>query len=92
MGEAENGEEVVAQIGRVLPDLLVLDLVMPLLNGVDVLKILRPQYPQMKVLICTTLDESLAVDPQLYDGKLTKPFKNEEFHNFVENFELSKGA
>ncbi len=92
VGEAEDGEGVLSQIGKVLPDLLVLDIVMPLLNGVDVLKILRPQYPQMKVLVCTTMGNDLNIDPSLYDGKLNKPFSNEEFKGFLKKFALSKGA
>ena len=92
VGEAENGEEVLQRLPRTLPDLLVMDVVMPLMSGKDALKILRPQYPHIKVLICTTLALDVALDPKLFDARLNKPFNLSEFKEALISLGFTKGA
>lgn len=92
VGEAENGEEVLEKLPRSLPDLLVLDVVMPLMSGKDALKILRPQYPQLKVLICTTLGNEVVLDASLFDGRLNKPFNLDEFKHALKQLGFTKGV
>jgi len=92
VGEAETGEEVLERLPRMLPDLLVMDIVMPLMSGKDALKILRPQYPHIKVLICTTLVNDVVVDSNLFDAKLNKPFNLDEFKATLTSLGFKKGA
>jgi len=55
--EVSNGEECLRQLEKILPDILILDINMPKLNGIEVLKeIKRKKYP-IKVLILTYHDE-----------------------------------
>ena len=67
-GEAENGEEAVALAGRCRPDAIVMDLVMPRMDGLEAtLKIIRND-PDAKILLLTTFGEAEAIRTALKSG------------------------
>jgi CheY-like chemotaxis protein len=50
--EAEGGDEFLRQLeSGTIPDLALLDIIMPGLSGVDLVQILRHDYPQVKILM-----------------------------------------
>lgn len=53
VGEARDGLEAINSIKRKQPDLLLLDLSMPRLSGISVIKELRRQFPEMRILVLT---------------------------------------
>jgi len=53
VGEAENGREAVEKVGRLLPDVVLMDNTMPLLNGLEATRQIKKQFPQIIVLILT---------------------------------------
>jgi two-component system response regulator NreC len=57
VGEADNGDDAVRQVGLLQPDVLVLDIAMPRGNGLDVLRRLRESPGETKVLVLTMHDE-----------------------------------
>ncbi len=90
VGEAEDGEQAMTVLESCLPDIAIVDLVMPKLSGVDLLKVIRPQFPHTKVIVCTTLDGDefeRRLDPSLYDGVLKKPFQKEDFQTLLKQME-----
>lgn len=48
---AEDGREAVAEALRLKPDLIVLDLAMPVMNGLDAARVLRKMMPQVPLII-----------------------------------------
>jgi len=50
-GEAQNGREAVEKAAELLPDAVVLDVTMPVLNGLDAAKMIRLTLPQIPILI-----------------------------------------
>ena len=68
VGEASNGEEVVKLTGRVKPDVIIMDLMMPKLNGAEATAQVLKMHPQVKVLILTTFGESESVAQALNAG------------------------
>ena len=53
VAEAQDGLEAIRSVRKHMPDLLLLDLSMPRLSGISVVKDLRTQYPDMKILVLT---------------------------------------
>jgi DNA-binding NarL/FixJ family response regulator len=57
VGEAENGVQLLTLLETVEPDVVMLDLNMPVMDGFEALEKLQAQYPHVKVLILTMLDQ-----------------------------------
>jgi len=57
--QAEDGSEAVQLILKEAPNLVILDMMMPFMNGIEVLKILRnnPKTADIPVIACTAVDE-----------------------------------
>lgn len=53
IGEAVDGADALEKYETLRPDVLLLDLAMPKLSGIEVLQQLQPKYPQMKVIVIT---------------------------------------
>ena len=61
IGEANNGEEAVAQAGSLQPDVILMDLKMPGMNGIDATRNIHKAYPQVGVLVITMFDDDDSV-------------------------------
>jgi two-component system LytT family response regulator len=88
-GEAENGEEAVVKINRLKPELIFLDIQMPVFDGFEVLKQLS-YFP--KVIFCTAYDEFAlqAFDSNCIDY-LVKPLTKERFAKTVDKLNQFNG-
>ncbi|HXM93110.1 MAG TPA: response regulator transcription factor [Candidatus Dormibacteraeota bacterium] len=81
-GEAENGQQAIDLVVRLRPDLVVLDLSMPVMNGLQAAAKIRQLVPSTKILILSMHDspqsarEALAVGA---DAFLTKTASTETF-------------
>jgi DNA-binding NarL/FixJ family response regulator len=53
VSEAKDGLDTIRQVNRHRPDLLLLDLAMPRMNGIAALKEVRKQHPELKIVILT---------------------------------------
>lgn len=67
-GEAGSAEEAMEQIGKTLPDIVMLDLVMPGMNELDFLKRVRFEYPDVKILVLSMHEESIYAERVLRVG------------------------
>ena len=50
VGEAENGEEAVVKTGELSPDVLIIDISMPKLSGIEATKIIKQRFPKTRIL------------------------------------------
>src|SRR6202521_5483223 len=66
--EAANGREAVEKAGQLKPDVAVLDIGMPLLNGVEATRQIHKLSPQTEVLILTMHDSDVLVQEALQAG------------------------
>ncbi len=81
IGTAENGKEALELIDRCLPDVVVTDIQMPFLNGLQLAEEIRKGYPTTKIIILTGFDEfeyaQKAVKLDI-DEYVLKPFSSQE--------------
>ncbi len=68
VGQASNGEEALLQIARNNPDVVLLDLRMPIMGGVDCTRRIASQFRDVKVIVLTTFDEDELVFNALHAG------------------------
>jgi DNA-binding NarL/FixJ family response regulator len=54
VGEAETGEEALALVRRTRPDILISDVIMPGLNGVDLARRVRAELPQTRTILMSS--------------------------------------
>ena len=57
VGEATGGFEAIELVGKTHPDILILDLSMPDLDGIAVTKQIKPLYPDLRILILTVHED-----------------------------------
>ncbi|MBI3966718.1 MAG: response regulator transcription factor [Chloroflexi bacterium] len=68
VGQAADGAEAVRLIRELRPDVVLLDLRMPKLSGVEVMREVRPALPQVRFLVVTTFDADADIGPALAAG------------------------
>jgi two-component system chemotaxis response regulator CheY len=85
-GEAANGEEAVTLYERLKPDLVTMDLVMPVMGGLEALRKIRSLDPGAQIVVVTALDQKQALMDSIRDGALdfiVKPFERERVLNLL---------
>jgi two-component system, chemotaxis family, chemotaxis protein CheY len=85
--EAEDGREALDVLGERVPQLVLLDLFMPRLSGMEALALMRERWPSARVLVISSLDSERLVAQALEAGAagyITKPFHPVEITSAVE--------
>ncbi|HEV2730453.1 MAG TPA: response regulator [Terriglobales bacterium] len=59
-GEAENGKEAIGKAQELLPDLIVLDLSMPVMNGLDAARVLKKLMPAVPLIMYSAFGDGFA--------------------------------
>ncbi|MCD6595799.1 response regulator [bacterium] len=81
IGEAENGTEALIKYSLLKPDLMLLDIIIPEIEGNVVLGRILKQIPDAKILIVSAVGQRLLVDKALKSGAagyIVKPFNPED--------------
>jgi NarL family two-component system response regulator LiaR len=68
VGEAANGREAVEQVKELVPDVVLMDLAMPIMNGLEATRRIRREFPDTRVLALTQYDDSEYVIPVIEAG------------------------
>lgn len=69
-GEASNGEEAVKQACALRPDVILMDLVMPLKDGIAAIGEIKQQYPGARILVLTSFAEDDKMFPAIKAGAM----------------------
>ncbi len=68
VGEAANGEEAVQMVGMLSPDVVLMDMSMPIMDGLEALKLVKQRYSSTHVVILSTFQEPRQVSEALGAG------------------------
>ncbi len=52
--EADNGESLLAKMEHALPDIVIMDFKMPVMDGMKATRLIKQQYPHIKVIVIST--------------------------------------
>ena len=68
VGEAANGREALEKVRQLVPDVVLMDLAMPIMGGLEATRRIRREFPATKVLALTQYDDSEYVIPVIAAG------------------------
>jgi two-component system chemotaxis response regulator CheY len=86
VGEAANGQQALEMASQTNPDLITLDVILPDNTGLDVLKGIRQEQPDVKVVMCSAVGQEVIVNEALESGAtayIVKPFSEEKVLEIV---------
>lgn len=88
VGEAPNGQTALQLAKETNPDLITLDVILPDNTGLDILKGIKQDQPDMKVIIVSAVGQEIIVNEAIESGALSyivKPFSEEKVLETVGN-------
>ena len=94
VGEAADGERGVAMYAELRPDLTTMDLVMPVMGGLEALGRIRDLDPEARVVVVTAVDQKSSVLEAIRLGALdfiVKPFDRERVESLLRKVAASGG-
>ncbi|WP_439659662.1 response regulator [Lentzea sp. HUAS TT2] len=68
VGTAANGQEAVAAVGELTPEVVLMDLNMPVMGGAEATRVLRQSHPDLPVVVLTTFDDDESILEALRAG------------------------
>jgi NarL family two-component system response regulator LiaR len=75
-GEAESGETAIQLCGEILPDVVLMDMFMPDMDGAAATRIIRQKYPQVQVIALTSFKEGDLIKNALEAGAIAYLLKD----------------
>lgn len=76
VGEASNGAEAVQRCGAVQPDVILMDMVMPEMDGPSAIRLIRTQYPHIHCIALTSYKDAALVQPAIRAGAISYLLKD----------------
>lgn len=84
VGEANNGKKALEEVGKLKPDVVLMDLMMPIMDGIEATKQIKATYPDVKVIVLTSYFDQDHVLPALRAGAIGYQLKDIEPDELVE--------
>lgn len=61
VGEAENEKEVIDLYKKLIPDIVTMDITMPVLNGIDAIKAIKVVDSEAKIVVCSAMGQQKVI-------------------------------
>jgi len=84
VGEAVSGEEAVTLVGDLIPDIVLLDLIMPGMDGVEATRRIKQISPRTQVVVLTSYHEDIHIFPALKAGAIAYILKDMKMEKLVD--------
>ena len=68
VGQGANGQEAIALCEQYQPDIVLMDVVMPIMDGIEATKVMHERYPAIKVLVLSSFQDHESVYAMLRNG------------------------
>lgn len=91
VGEADNGREAVRLYKELKPELILLDISMPEMDGITALKMIREADPDAIVIICSGISQQDLISEALEQGAkgyIMKPFQPEQVNDAIQKYAI----
>ena len=89
VGEASNGQEAIDLLARVKADVVLMDLLMPVLSGIDAIPIIRQQYPDIEVIALTSVLDNGSVVKAVRAGAIGYLLKDANSSELVQSIKAA---
>lgn len=76
VGEADNGQEAIRLCEKLQPDVVLMDLTMPVMDGVSATMAIKKQWPRINIIALTSFKEKEMVESALKAGAMSYLLKN----------------
>ena len=87
VGEATNGQEGYDRYVELKPDVVRMDITMPVLDGIEALKKIKSEYPDAKVVMVTAAGQKTKMVEAVQNGAsefVSKPFEPEQLKKIID--------
>jgi len=85
IGEAKNGEEAIQLTGELMPDIILMDIQMPVMDGLEATKRIKLHFPSVKIVMTTVSDDITDLFDALKKGAQGYLLKNIQSEKWVEH-------
>ncbi|WP_391209486.1 response regulator [Psychrobacillus sp. L4] len=88
IGEAANGKEAVEKYRELLPDVVTMDITMPVMTGIEAVKKILREFPEAKIVMVTALGQQKLIVEAIESGAkdfITKPFNPDQIVQILQN-------
>lgn len=79
-----SAEDFMNRVNELLPDVVLMDIGLPTMNGIECVKQLHPKYPHMQFLMCTNFDDDQKVFEALRAGANGYVLKNADIQSIIQ--------
>lgn len=83
VGEAANGKDAIQQVANLHPDVILMDLVMPEMTGVEAIQHITASYPESRILVMTSFAADDKVFPSIKAGALGYLMKDSDPEDLI---------
>ncbi len=87
VAEASNGREALATVGKISPDLVLMDIRMPEMGGLEATRLIKAEYPNIKIVMLTVSDDEQDLFEAVKSGAHGYLLKDLEASQFFEALE-----
>lgn len=89
VGEAGNGEEAIEQCAALLPDVVLMDMKMPIMDGPTAIGHIRARFPRVSIVALTSFTDEAFAQRALEAGAIGYLFKDVDEHELISAIRLA---